>query len=115
MGKVQKIPLEERIKKAESQEPLFLKVFEIFMDDYFIAFSCISQEQYFADYYVESIMPIENGKNHLMSQFMVALEEQPEEEQMNVLYHILIKPFVETDPLCVWSNKFKPEKERYNE
>lgn len=34
MGKVQKIPLEERIKKAETQEPLFLKVFEIFMDDY---------------------------------------------------------------------------------
>ena len=42
-------------------------------------------------------------------------EEQPEEEQMCVLYHILIKPFVETDPLCVWSDKFKPEKERYNE
>lgn len=50
-----RIPLDERIQKDNKEKPNFLKVFELFTDDYFIGLSEISHDLYFANRYKEFI------------------------------------------------------------
>lgn len=65
-GKNLRIPLDERIQMDNKEKPDFLKVFELFTDDYFIALSKISHDLLFANRYKEFIHEKEGNEPHLL-------------------------------------------------
>lgn len=88
-----RIPLDERIQKDNKEKPDFLKVFELFTDDYFIGLSQISHDLYFANRYKEFIHEKEGNAPHLLSVCMHHIDTLPKEDRDLFLYYTLIEPF----------------------
>lgn len=88
-----RIPLDERIEKDNKEKPDFLKVFELFTDDYFIGLSEISHDLYFANCYEDFIREKEQNTPHLLSVCMHYIDMLSEEDKNLFLYYTLIEPF----------------------
>lgn len=97
--KVPRIGLEWRIKEETGKKPDFLKVFELFTDDYFIGLSRISGSFHFADRYKNFISRKEGGTPHLLSVCMHYLASLSEEDRALFLYYTLIEPFAKIPEL----------------
>ena len=97
--KVPRIGLEWRIEEETGKKPDFLKVFELFTDDYFIGLSKISGNLHFADRYENFISAKECGTPHLLSVCMHYLDSLSEEDRALFLYYTLIEPFVKIPEL----------------
>lgn len=67
-----RIPLNKRIQKDNKEKPDFLKVFELFTDDYFIALSEISHDLHFANRYKEFIHEKEGNTPRLLSVYKMS-------------------------------------------
>ena len=91
--KVPRIPLNARIWKGNKEKPDFLRVFELYTDDYFIGLSEISRDLYFVDRYENFIYEKEGNTPHLLSVCMHHVDTLPEEDRDLFLYYTLIEPF----------------------
>lgn len=92
--KVPRISLNERIQKDNQNKPVFLKVFELFADEYFIGLCKISMDICFANRYESFIEEMLGGKACLLSVCIYHVESLPEEDRDLFLYYTLIEPFV---------------------
>lgn len=103
MNKEERIPLEERLRKLESESPQFLKAFDFYIDEYYDALMAISGN--------ENVQKKYQGRGkeyfqHLYSAYFECLEEdymccyifelnyKSDNQKMHRLYHLLIEPFV---------------------
>lgn len=95
--KVPRIPLEKRIAKEALQRPDFMKVFEIFTEDYFICLSEISGDYYYAECYERFVQKVIEYENYYtLSQCIYCVDDMDdlEDEDRNAfLYYVLIEPF----------------------
>lgn len=91
--KVPRIPLAERIEKETAQEPDFLKVFYLFMDDYFIGLSRISHDLYYAERYKNFIRELEGESPQLLADCLYNADSLAREDRNSLLYYTLIEPF----------------------
>lgn len=95
MEMVQKIPINERLQNIESNIPNFLKVFEIFIDDYFEGLVQMTGNPYFKKVYEKEIKKYNFVQN--MDALFVEMVHFAESlfmaEENKLLYKILVQPF----------------------
>ncbi len=95
MGKVPRIPLEQRLLQHKSGEAKFLAAFELFVDDFFEAVGKMSGDLTVMETYEDAVSGYNyrNGMDLVLSQMVVVADGLPKEDCGELLYRILIEPF----------------------
>lgn len=96
MKNTERISLQQRLKGIEDSKPDFLEVFEMFPEDYFSTWADINEDVQFLSCYVDEIAPysISDSKQHYLNETVRMLQSVPDEERDDLLYKILVEPFV---------------------
>lgn len=96
MKNIEKISLDERLKNIKSDKADFLEVFEMFPEDYFTTWAEINEDVRFLERYVDEVScySFSDGKQHYLNEVIQALQSISCEKRDDLLYKILVEPFV---------------------
>lgn len=96
MKNIERISLQERLKVIQDCKPDFLEVFEMFPEDYFETWTNIHDNVLFLERYEDEISrySFSDGKQHYLNETIRMLQSVPDEERDDLLYKILVEPFV---------------------
>lgn len=91
--RMRRIPLKERIEREKMQEPDFLRIFNLYTEDYFTALSRISRAPYFAERYRMLIRDMEGDIPLSLAKLIHGASKMPSGDREFLLYSILVEPF----------------------
>lgn len=92
-SKIQRIPLEERLKKVKCLRTDFLSIFSVYVDDYWKALYEINGNAYFERAYKNAVDEAKETGYVLMARYITEADELPIDQESQRLYDILIEPF----------------------
>ena len=96
MKSIERISLQERLNTIQNCKPDFLEVFEMFPEDYFVTWTDIHDNVLFLERYEDEICcySFSDGKQHYLNETVRMVQSLPDEERDDLLYKILVEPFV---------------------
>ena len=96
MKKIEKISLEKRLENTFTENPDFLNVFEMYLEDFFEVVTELADNKVFSESYYQEITEYFKFKDVplIMATVIRNAETLPDEERDKVLYKTLIEPFL---------------------
>ncbi len=110
-NKIEKVSLQTRLDSIKATQPQDnpLDVFEMNVDEFFLRLEEMTDDLYYSELYFQQIERYnwQDDRNYTMAEMVNMAKDLPAEESLELLYLLLIEPFVMLAKANIYGKEIK--------